>query len=626
MSDQGVPTTNSDIESVLLQRELISPSQLQSAQTQAAQNGKSVLETLIELEMIGVEDITRTKAQMAEIPYINFNDLHVDPAVLITVEAQVARANQMLPIAKRSDGTLRLAVSAWNRTVMAAATTVSTKNKARIAPVMVNETKLREAIETYYFPTKATTTREVKGFPHSNSAMPVIVGDVKPSAPASWTPPAVTTPMPRPTATLNATLPTSVSNSGLSLPDNIEDISTDQPVIIQTVNQVLAQAINRGASDIHFEPWRDRLDIRFRIDGSLHFVDTVRDEYKAAVISRVKIMADLNIAERRVPQDGRISVMMNGRTVDIRVSSLPTQYGESIVLRVLDKGTTRPTLDQLGFSEKNLRILNSIIRKPHGIILATGPTGSGKTTTLYSAIETIHTPDINIMTVEDPVEYDLDGIRQSNVSEKQGLTFARQLRAILRQDPDVIYVGEIRDNETADVAFRAALTGHLVFSTLHCNDAAGAYTRLLNMDMDPFLVASTVIGVMAQRLVRRVCLNCARPYTPTPVELSAFEVDTASQEYKHAHFQMGAGCEDCDHTGYRGRFSVQELMVMNDNIRQLILQRAPSNKIRQEAINFGMVSMRQDAAQKVMLGITTFEEAQKRVFVEDVYEDLPAAY
>ena len=253
-----------------------------------------------------------------------------------------------------------------------------------------------------------------------------------------------------------------------------EDVGVDQPIVIQFVNRILADAINKKASDIHFEPRRDSLVIHYRVDGTLHQVDTIPRQYQAATASRIKIMAEMNIAERRLPQDGRIAVTMDGRSIDMRVSSLPTQFGESVVLRILDKSGARPDLDQLGFSDDNLKRLNSIIRKPHGIFLATGPTGSGKTTTLYSAIHAIHTPDINIITCEDPIEYHLEGIRQSNVNEKAGLTFARQLRAILRQDPDVIYVGEIRDAETAEIAFRAALTGHLVFSTLHCNDAAGA--------------------------------------------------------------------------------------------------------------------------------------------------------
>lgn len=408
--------------------------------------------------------------------------------------------------------------------------------------------------------------------------------------------------------------------------DAIDDTGSTQPLVVQFVNRILADGISKGASDIHFEPRRDKLDIRYRIDGTLHFVDSIRQEYQAACVSRVKIMADINISERRLPQDGRISVTINNRSVDMRVSTLPTQYGESVVLRILDRGAILPSLDNLGFAERNLRQMKSLIRKPHGIFLATGPTGSGKTTTLYAAITEILSPEVNIITVEDPIEYDLEGIRQSAVHEKAGLTFAKQLRAILRQDPDVIYVGEIRDAETAEIAFRAALTGHLVFSTLHCNDSAGAITRLLNMGMDPFLVASSIVGVLAQRLVRKVCTNCAQPYTPTPDELKAFEVDLNSNMALKTNFRMGAGCDQCDNTGYKGRYSVQELMVMDDNIRNMVLQKQPSNKIRLQSIADGMSSMRQDAALKVIQGITTFSEASKRVFIEDDYVDLAPTY
>ena len=400
-------------------------------------------------------------------------------------------------------------------------------------------------------------------------------------------------------------------------PDNLDESAVDQPIVIQFVNRILADGINKGASDIHFEPRRDKLDIRYRVDGTLHHIDSIRREFQAACTSRVKIMADMNIAERRVPQDGRISVTIDGRSVDMRVSSLPCQYGESVVLRILDKGATRPSLEQLGFTDRNLKLLNQVIRKPHGIFLATGPTGSGKTTTLYSAIQAIHTPEVNIITVEDPIEYDLDGIRQSNVNEKAGLSFAKQLRAILRQDPDIIYVGEIRDAETADIAFRAALTGHMVFSTLHCNDAAGSVTRLLNMDVDPFLIASSVVGALAQRLVRKVCTNCAIPYSPSLEELKAFGLDPDSNEVKRARFVRGQGCNVCEGSGYKGRCSVQELLVLDDHLRNMVLKRAASNDIRKEAIAHGMVSMRDDAAVKVMSGITTFEECAKRVFVED---------
>jgi len=454
--------------------------------------------------------------------------------------------------------------------------------------------------------------------PGARSAVPAVIPPSAAGAPARFNAPPP--PGKRASDVLSGAVTTRRSGDS-NAPDSIDEMAIDQPVVIQFVNRILADAINRKASDIHFEPRRDKMDIRYRIDGTLHQIDSIRREFESACVSRIKVMADMNIAERRVPQDGRIAVTIDGRSVDMRVSSLPTQYGESVVLRVLDKGMTRPTLDQLGFSERNLKLLKSTIRKPHGIFLATGPTGSGKTTTLYSAISEIHTSEVNIITVEDPIEYDLDGIRQSNVNEKAGLTFARQLRSILRQDPDIIYVGEIRDAETAEIAFRAALTGHMVFSTLHCNDACGAVTRLMNMDVDAFLIASCVVGAMAQRLVRRVCQACAQPYRPAEEEMRAFGLDPNSDKVRSAMFVKGAGCHVCEETGYKGRYSIQELLVMDDNIRNMILSRTPSNRIRHEAIKRGFVSMRADAADKVMSGITTFEEAAKRVFIDDINDD-----
>jgi type II secretory ATPase GspE/PulE/Tfp pilus assembly ATPase PilB-like protein len=401
---------------------------------------------------------------------------------------------------------------------------------------------------------------------------------------------------------------------------DIQDYSVDQPVIIQMVNKLISDAIAHRASDIHFEPVRDGIIIKYRIDGTLYEWDRIAKGFANSTTSRIKIMAEMNIAERRVPQDGRITVRTGGRTVDMRVSSLPSQHGEAIVLRILDRSIMRLDIEHLGFGDRNLRTLKTIIKKPHGIFLATGPTGSGKTTTLYAALHAIQSPDINIITVEDPIEYELTGVRQSNTNEKAGLTFPKQLRAILRQDPDVIYVGEIRDSETAEIAFRAALTGHLVFSTLHCNEASSAITRLLNMDVDPFLIASSVTGVLAQRLVRRICPSCSRPYTPTIEELGLLGLDPMSAEVKNANFRMGEGCEQCNGSGYIGRCSVQEIMVMDENIRALTLQQTPSSKIRQTAASQGsnhMITMRADAAAKVMQGLTTTEEVQKRVMLDD---------
>ena len=622
---------------LLVAQGLLTEGQLAQALVRQEQTGKALGQVLVEMGMAGEEDVTRARAQQVDAAYVVMDDVVVDKGVLPLVSAAFAHQYLLLPVGKTPDGTLKVVVAAWNARVMDAAHKIATAHHLRLAPAIATEEALREVIEQWYGPAaRAEEPQRTPVAPSIPAAPPQPAPQVVKRPVVRSAVPAIITaassvpapPPPAPSEKRASDVFSGALTSGFTPVagttgqlDKLEPMGVDQPVVIQFINRILSDAIAQGVSDIHFEPRRDSLDIRFRQDGALRLVDSVRREFQAACSSRLKIMAEMNIAERRLPQDGRISVLLGGRGVDLRVSSLPTQYGESMVLRILDKSSVRPHLHQLGFSERNLKALNSLIRKPHGIVLATGPTGSGKTTTLYSAIQEIHTPDVNIITVEDPIEYELEGIRQSNVNEKAGLTFARQLRAILRQDPDVIYVGEIRDQETAEIAFRAALTGHLVFSTLHCNDAAGAVTRLLNMGMDPFLVASTVIGVLAQRLVRRVCPHCALPAPPSDVDIAAFGIDTDSPQFHQATFLAGAGCGFCGNLGYKGRYSVQELMVMDDAIRSLTLTRAPSNKIRRVAMARGMASMRQDAGVKIMQGITTFEEAQKRVYVEEGTEE-----
>ena len=617
-----LPTGNAkrkELGHLLVEQGFLKEQQLTLALTFQKQTGKPLGEVLVELGLVGVEDVTRARASQVDAAYVAMDDVALDKEVLALVPAAVAHKYALLPIGKTADGTLKIIVAAWNARVMEAAHKIATTHRLRIAPAIATEAPLLAAIAHWYGPAPDTEAEPpprgaVPNTAVASSAVPVKLPAAPPAAPRSDEK--------RASDVFSGSLsPLAAGPASSGQPDALDVAGVDQPAVIQFINKILTDAILSGASDIHLEPRRNSLEVRFRQDGTLRSVDSIRREFQPACSSRLKIMAEMNIAERRLPQDGRISVTVEGRSVDMRVSSLPTQYGESLVLRILDKSGVRPQLSQLGFSERNLKALNGLIRKPHGIFLATGPTGSGKTTTLYSAIHEIHTSDVNIITVEDPIEYELDGIRQSNVNEKAGLTFARQLRAILRQDPDIIYVGEIRDQETAEIAFRAALTGHLVFSTLHCNDAAGAITRLLNMGMDPFLVASSVVGILAQRLVRKVCPQCARPALPAEVDLQAFGVDLDSPAFHQAKFMAGAGCDGCSGVGYKGRASVQELMVMDDGIRAMTLGRIPSHKIRQAAMARGMMTMRQDAAAKVMQGVTTFEEAQKRVYIEESGEE-----
>lgn len=384
----------------------------------------------------------------------------------------------------------------------------------------------------------------------------------------------------------------------------------DEAPIIRLVNSLLFRAAKERASDIHIEPMERDLAVRFRIDGVLHDVIKPPKRYQNSIISRVKIMAQLNIAEKRLPQDGRIRIRLAGRDIDIRVSTIPIVHGESIVLRLLDKNATLLDLAEIGMNSTILAQLDELIHRSHGVILVTGPTGSGKTTTLYGALTRINTPEVKILTVEDPVEYQLRGINQMAVSPKIGLTFATGLRSFLRQDPDVIMVGEIRDRETAQIAIEASLTGHLVFSTVHTNDSAGAVTRLIEMGIEPFLVTSALMAAMAQRLVRRVCLTCREQYQPTEAEISKLGLDRAAYEkLGDGTAYRAVGCPSCARSGYRGRTGIYELLVLDDDIRQLILKNVDSGTIKKVGIQKGMLSLLDDAARKIAAGQTTIAEA-----------------
>jgi general secretion pathway protein E len=381
----------------------------------------------------------------------------------------------------------------------------------------------------------------------------------------------------------------------------------DEAPIIRLVNSLFYQASKERASDIHIEPFEQDLLVRFRIDGILYDTLTPPKAIQPLLISRIKIMAGLNIAEKRLPQDGRIRLKVAGKDIDIRVSVIPTAFGERVVLRLLDRSSALLGMEELGLSGRNLTLVTRLIRQSHGIILVTGPTGSGKTTTLYAALSQINTSDKNIITIEDPIEYQLRGIGQMQVSPKIDLTFAAGLRSILRQDPDVIMIGEIRDAETAEIAIQAALTGHLVFSTLHTNDSFGAVSRLLDMGVEPYLVSSALLGAMAQRLVRRVCQECRQAYSPTESEIRDIGL-TPQTVHGRLFYRPGSGCETCRGKGYRGRSGIHELLLFTDTTRALVMQRADATAIRRAAVESGMLTLRADGAEKVLAGLTTVEE------------------
>jgi general secretion pathway protein E len=390
----------------------------------------------------------------------------------------------------------------------------------------------------------------------------------------------------------------------------------DEAPIIRLVNSVMAQAIKERASDIHIEPYEKDICVRFRKDGVLKEIVRAPKRFQASLASRIKIMGNLNIAEKRLPQDGRVRVKIAGRDVDLRLSTVPTGFGERIVLRILDKQSVILDLESLGFRKENLVTIADLIERPHGIILVTGPTGSGKTTTLYAALGRINTPDRNILTIEDPVEYQLPGIGQMQVNRKIDFTFARGLRAILRQDPDVILIGEIRDLETAENAVQASLTGHLVFATLHTNDAPSAFTRLTDMGVEPFLSASSVIAVMGQRLVRKLCQRCKQAYVPLISELDKIGFADPEAVQRDNVFYRANGCAECFQTGYRGRMGIHELMLVNDDIRSLVMQNTAANLIKRAATKNGMKTLREDGALKVLMGQTAIDEVM-RVTAED---------
>ncbi|TAL01951.1 MAG: pilus assembly protein PilB [Verrucomicrobia bacterium] len=399
--------------------------------------------------------------------------------------------------------------------------------------------------------------------------------------------------------------------------EQIEDIDDEAVVaglaneapIVRFVNLVLLQAVQDRASDIHFEPFETEFRIRYRVDGALYEMSPPPKHLALPVVSRIKVMANLNISERRLPQDGRIAYTIGKRGIDLRVSTLPTQFGESVVLRVLDRNAVNLELETLGFPKDVYDFVTEVIQRPNGIFVVTGPTGCGKTTTLYSCLRRVNAIDTKLLTAEDPVEFDIDGIMQVAINDALGMTFGKALRSFLRQDPDIIMVGEMRDLETAQIAVQASLTGHLVLSTLHTNDAPGAVTRLIDMGTEPFLISSTLMGVLAQRLVRRICKNCKTPFEPTESQLAMLNL--SPHDLGDKVFYYGRGCQNCNDTGYKGRKGIYELLVVNDTLRSLITERAPTVVVRQKAVEMGMVTLREDGLRSIFEGDTTVEEVVK---------------
>ncbi len=538
------------------------------------ERGGRIGEILVRLEALTAHQVLEAVAVQLELPYLADINADVIPDELVrSIPISFARQTRIIPLGRTDDGVV----------LLACADPLDTATQDAVGVLLGCELE------------------------RAGAAPELIVG-------------AINSAYDRATALAAAAVAGLEEGEGTGIDGGIdEDIvdlldieGDDEAPIIRLVNSLMSQAAKDRASDIHIEPQEREMVVRFRVDGVLKEIIKPPRRFRDAITSRVKIMAGLNIAEKRLPQDGRIRLKIAGRDIDIRVSTVPTTYGERIVMRLLDRSNALRELSDIGFSRRNFKMMEMLIHKSHGIILVTGPTGSGKTSTLYASLAKINKPELNILTIEDPVEYQLKGIGQVQVNAKIDLTFASGLRSFLRQDPDVIMVGEIRDRETAEIAIQASLTGHLVLSTVHTNDSAGAVTRLVDMGVEPFLVASSLIGVLAQRLVRTICPDCKESYTPTAEELVEVGIDPGSVDVMY----RGRGCKKCGDTGYRGRIGIYELMLVDDDIRNLVNQNVDAGTLKNLARQKGLIALREDGAEKAIAGITTVAEVT-RVTQED---------
>ncbi len=542
---------------LLIEKNLLQPDELEKALALQRERQEKLGRVLVDLGFVSSRDVLAALSDQLEVPLVGARDFPEIAPEIEGISLRFMRQFRFLPI-RVEDGTVTLAMADPLDSETIAAVRMFTK--MNVNPLLCAEHEVMAGIDRYYPDSEAEP---------ADSGVAVETGENAEDI------------------------------------EHLRDMASEVPVI-RLVNNLIARAVERGASDIHLEPFEKDFRVRYRLDGVLHAVDAPPRNLQAAVLSRVKLMARLNIAEHRLPQDGRIQLKILGREVDLRVSTLPTLYGESIVMRLLDRsGSDRYDLGRLGFTQYMKQRMEHFTSLPYGIFLVTGPTGSGKSTTLYSALKGINTRDRKIITIEDPVEYQMDGINQIHVNPQIGLTFAAGLRHIVRQDPDVIMVGEIRDRETADIAIRAALTGHLVFSTLHTNDAPSAITRLTDMGIENYLLTSSLVAVLAQRLVRIVCSECRRQERVSGAWLRSAGIQAANEE---CSVFRATGCEACAHTGYRGRSGIFELMELNDEIRKLILANADAVTLSHAARSNGMKTLQEDGLEKVLAGITTPEE------------------
>lgn len=551
---------------LLVSNNLVTESQLSEILSHQLKNGKKLGKIISEKRLVKDEDLLQILSDHLDLPTVDLTTFEIDMDVVQLVPENVLRSKQLLPLFKIGD---ELTVAMVDPRNLAVIDELQSLTGLTISPMLCSEQDLQDTLSRIFRNSSQAYQDEVRDavLDYQADVEMIAVEEVTESR------------------------------------EQLEEAAKDTP-IIRLSNVIVAAAVREGASDIHIEPEERNLLVRFRVDGLMKESFVLDKHLQSALISRFKIMSGLDIAEKRLPQDGRFQTRIGSRTIDFRISSFPTINGENIVLRILDKGSVTVSLQELGFDRNTFVFFEQLIRRPNGIILVTGPTGSGKTTTLYSALSSINSIDKNIITVEDPIEYRLDMIRQCQINAKIGLSFATGLRSILRQDPDVIMVGEIRDQETAHIAVESALTGHLVFSTLHTNDAPSAINRLTDMGIEPFLTASALSGVLAQRLVRRLCPKCRQPYAPNDAMVKSLNL----QNGRSYTFHKPAGCPACHDKGYRGRLAIYELLIVNEEIKELTMTRASSSRLKDAAIENGMRTLRQDGVAKVLQGLTSIEE------------------
>lgn len=552
---------NLKIGEILINRGLISKEQLENALKEQKTRGidqKRIGSCLIDLGYVSEEDITEALGLQFNLPVMHLEGFRIKPEVFDLIPEIMAKRFNIIPLFK-IEKELTLAIS--DPTDIQILDIVSSQTMCKVAPVIATYTEISKAIDKHFSKKIETKLDETKKESEFTEISKLEIEELK--------------------------------KAGVDLP------------IVKIVDRILIEAVEDGVSDIHIEPRENNLTIRFRIDGILQEYTTYPVRMHPGIVSRIKILSYLDISERQKPQDGRIQIKLDNKEIDIRVSTLPAIYGEKVVMRLLNRASVKVKIEQLGFSEKNLGAFEELIKEPYGIILVTGPTGSGKTTTLYAALNEINSVEKNIITIEDPVEYQLPIINQVQINPKKDLTFANALRSFLRQDPDIIMIGEIRDPETASIAAESALTGHLVFSTLHTNDAPSSITRLVDMGVEPFLLAPSLLGIIAQRLVRKICPNCKEEYEPSKAELNSIGLLSPMENFK---FYRGYGCDKCKSTGYKGRTGIHEILVVNETIRELITKKASVNTIREQAVKGGFKDMRFDGLKKVISGATSVEE------------------